>query len=450
MAEQVLPLTARATGDILFRRDAEPVTCGRFLADVAALAARLPNRSHALNLCADRYLALVGFAAALSRGQVALLSSDRSPRRQRELAEDYPDLATLIDAGEAAPEDFPPDAIRVVAEGAGEAGPNPMIPCDRIAVIGFTSGSTGRPAAHPKPWGALVGAARAACASFALEQPAGAPVSIVATVPPQHMYGFETTVMLPLHAPTTSHAGACFFPVEVTEALQACPAPRILVTTPLQLRALLGSGTKLPGLKAVISATAPLSAELAAAAEAAWASPVLEIYGATEMGSVAHRRTTAGDAWSLYPGTRMVPGPQDSVDVLVPGMPAPVPLADAVEIAADGRFRLLGRRGDVVKLGGKRASLAGLTRMLTEIEGVEDGVFLAPEDLGERPSARLAAYVVAPGLSAAEVLAALRDRVEPVFLPRPVVMVPKLPRDAVGKLTRQALAGLRQPVADRA
>ena len=54
----------------------------------------------------------------------------------------------------------------------------------------------------------------------------------------------------------------------------------------------------------------------------------------------------------------------------------------------------------------------------------------------------LAAAVVAPGMSAKAVVAALRTKVEPAFLPRPVVMVPALPRDAVGKVSRQAIAAL--------
>ena len=85
-----------------------------------------------------------------------------------------------------------------------------------------------------------------------------------------------------------------------------------------------------------------------------------------------------------------------------------------------------------------------LNRILNEIEGVEDGVFMAPEDLDRNPAARLAAFVVAPSRSAEEILAALRERVEAVFLPRPVVMLDALPRDGVGKLSRRALAALRQ------
>jgi acyl-coenzyme A synthetase/AMP-(fatty) acid ligase len=437
------PLTDRAPGEVIFRRGAEAITVGRFLSDVAALAARLPEQPYALNLCADRYHALLGLAAALSRGHVMLLTADRSERRQREIMAAYPESYVLADAGEEAAWTAPPGALRVSAAGRGEEGPNPEIPLERIAIIGFTSGSTGEPAAHPKPWGALVAATRAAAARFGLQGPAV--TTLVATVPPQHMYGFETTMAMPLHAATASHAGPHFYPVEVAEALYAAPAPRVLITTPLQMRALLGSGEVLPELACVISATAPLAPELAAACEVAWETRVLEIYGATEIGSVASRRTTAGEIWTLYDGVDLRrDGGGDAVLVEVPGMPAPVPLADAVEFQPGRRFRLLGRRADMVKLGGKRASLASLNRLLMQVEGVEDGVFVAPEDLDSNPNARLMVYAVAPGREPAEILAGLREQMEAIFLPRRVVLVPALPRNAIGKLTLQALDELRR------
>jgi acyl-coenzyme A synthetase/AMP-(fatty) acid ligase len=441
------PLTDRAPGEVMFRRVSGPVTVGRFLADVAALAARLPDRPYALNLCADRYHALLGLAAALTRGQVMLLSADRTERRQHEIAAAYPDLYVMADAaagGEAEPGwQLPFGALPVSAMGEGEGGPVPEIPLGRTAIIGFTSGSTGEPAAHPKPWGALVAATRAAAARFGLRGPAV--TTVVATVPPQHMYGFELTLAMPFHAATASQSGPWFYPVEVAEALHDAPAPRLLVTTPLQMRALLGSGEELPELAAVVSATAPLAPELAAACEAGWDTPVLEIYGATEIGSIASRRTTTGEAWTLYDGVGLRPAGEDTL-VDVPGMPAPVPLADAVEFRPDGGFRLIGRRADMVKLGGKRASLASLNRLLLQVPGVEDGVFAAPADLDSNPAARLVVYAVAPGQSAAGILAALRGQMDPVFLPRRVLRVAALPRNAMGKLTRAALDGLRQQV----
>jgi acyl-coenzyme A synthetase/AMP-(fatty) acid ligase len=268
---------------------------------------------------------------------------------------------------------------------------------------------------------------------------------VLATVPPQHMYGFETTIMLPLHAALACHAGEAFFPSDVLDALDGLPERRLLVTTPLHLRALLAEGRRPAPLAAVISATAPLALPMAEAVERDWGAPMLEIYGASEAGSMASRRTAFEPDWLPYAGIRMGPG-GDYGEVHVPGLGA-VPLADALEPAPGGRFRLLGRRADLVKLGGRRASLAELNRVLVELEGVEDGVFVAPEDIESNPAARLSAYVVAPGRSAEQVLAALRLRLEPVFLPRPLVLVAALPRNGLGKLTRAALAELRLAVA---
>ncbi len=434
-ADAPLPLTSRAPKEVIFHRGRTPVTVARFLAEVAALAARLPSKGPVLNFCADRYLALVGFAAALSRGQTTLLSADRTPQRLAEIARQHGARYALADGAV----DLPlPVLSPEVAPGA--SAPNPLLPAGAIAAIAFTSGSTGESQPHPKPWGALVAGARAAAARFAV--PAG--TSIVGTIPAQHMYGFETTLMLPLHGAGAAHAGAVFYPSDIAEALVGVPAPRLLVTTPLQIRAVLGTGIALPALAGVISATAPLAVSLAAEAEAAWGAPLHEIYGATEAGSIASRRTVAEEDWLPYPGVDFEIA-EAGATVRVPGLPAPVPLADALDWAEDGRFHLLGRRGDMVKLAGKRASLAGLTSLLTGIDGVQDGVFVAPPDLDRNPLARLAAVVVAPGLTPDAVVAALRERVEPAFLPRPVVMADALPRDGVGKLRHEAVARIAWP-----
>jgi acyl-coenzyme A synthetase/AMP-(fatty) acid ligase len=53
--------------------------------------------------------------------------------------------------------------------------------------------------------------------------------------------------------------------------------------------------------------------------------------------------------------------------------------------------------------------------------------------------ARPAALVVAPDLAEAQILAALGTMVDPVFLPRPLVRVARLPRNTVGKLPQAAL-----------
>ena len=89
-----------------------------------------------------------------------------------------------------------------------------------------------------------------------------------------------------------------------------------------------------------------------------------------------------------------------------------------------------------------------MNRILNDIDGVSDGLFMAPDDLDERPTARLLAFVVAPDRSAEDILAALRRRIDPIFLPRRVIRVDDLPRNEVGKLPRQTLSALRARLDD--
>ena len=118
-------------------------------------------------------------------------------------------------------------------------------------------------------------------------------------------------------------------------------------------------------------------------------------------------------------------------------------LNDTVELISPTRFRLQGRNSDMINIVGKRNSLAFLNQILINMPGVEDGVF-CPHEVGPTDeAARLAAFVVAPTVTGADILATLRLHVDPVFLPRPLVFVESLPRDSNGKLAASALAALR-------
>ncbi len=417
------PLIDRPAQAALFLTPHGAIDAETFLADAAALAARLPPGRHILNLCRDRYRFALCLAAALLAGRVSLLCGDPSASVSASLAECYPDTATIGDAHAYGTPGAPVPAACA-------------IPGDRLAAIVFTSGSTGVPVAHEKRWAALVARTRAAADRFGLHE--GSPAAIVGTVPPGHMYGLETTILLPLHAPCATWCGPAFFPADVESALAAVQAPRVLVTTPLQLRSL---GTiAAPPLQTIISATAPLDPALAAEAEARWSTQVVEIFGATECGSIATRRTTATDAWTPYAGILLS---QDGTSPCVHAPCAPAtPLSDEIDLAPDGSFRLLGRRTDVVKLGGRRASLAGLNQILTGLDGVRDGIFVVPDDLDTRSTAQLVALVVAPGRTIPGLLADLRDRIDPVFLPRRVIQVDALPRNSLGKLPREAVLDL--------
>jgi acyl-coenzyme A synthetase/AMP-(fatty) acid ligase len=102
----------------------------------------------------------------------------------------------------------------------------------------------------------------------------------------------------------------------------------------------------------------------------------------------------------------------------------------------------------MVNIAGKRTSLAYLNHHLNGIDGVEDGVFFLPPAEGGDIT-RLMAFVVAPRTSPEEVMHALRERIDAAFLPRPLYFVDALPRNATGKLPREALMQLAERCAQR-
>jgi acyl-coenzyme A synthetase/AMP-(fatty) acid ligase len=432
-----LPLIRAYAGDdaVFAHRNGQTVSVAAFLRDVARLALLLPDRRYVLNLCCDRYRFAVGFAAALTRGQISLLPPNQTPDLMAQLARQYPGAYCLAESADGAP------ALETVlfpdlAREDAAAPPLAAMPADQIAAIIFTSGSTGQPVPNQKSWGSLVRGAAAEAGRLDVRPG----LAVVGTVPPQHMYGLESTVLLMLQNGLALHAGRPFYPADIRAELAALPRPRGLVTTPVHLRALLAEPDRLPALDFLLCATAPLAPQLAAAAETRFGTPLYEIYGCTEAGQVATRRTVDTAEWSAFPGVALR---QDEKGTWVKGghVETEVLLSDVIELRGGPQFLLHGRIADLVNVAGKRTSISNLNYHLNSIEGVRDGVFVMPEE--ERDGVtRLMAFVVAPGLTGEAVMNALRQRIDTAFLPRPLCFVHDLPRNTTGKLPREALGDL--------
>ena len=221
-------------------RGGRTISVGQFLSDVEHLARLLPPRRYMLNLCADRYRFAVGFAAALLRGQVSLLPPDHTPDLVAQLQERYNEVYCLTEEAGAHPSlatvVYPASAV---AESTSVAAV-PAILRTQVAAIVFTSGSTGKPVPSEKTWGGLVNGALAEAERFGLDS--GMAMALVGTVPPQHMYGLESTVLLAMQNGLPFDAGRPFYPADIVAALEALPRPRALVTTPVHLRLLLAAG----------------------------------------------------------------------------------------------------------------------------------------------------------------------------------------------------------------
>ena len=421
-----------------------PVSGRSFLADVSRQAERMPAAGPVLNLCNDRYAFAVALGAALLRGQASLLPPDARPETMARLTAEHGKLTAVTDE----PSLETPGLDRVMVEVGARAAD---APCDVPVIDGhlhavslLTSGSTGVPQPHAKSWHTLVGDAAAAVARLAqlLGRPSLEGLTLVGTVPVQHSYGLESTALLALVGGAAFDSGRPFFPADIVAALAAVPRPRALVTTPFHLKTLLLSGIALPPVDLILSATAPLSPQLAAQAEQAMGGALIEIYGSTESGQVATRRPTQSEVWETFGEIRVTaqPGADGTEQFVFAGdfIPQPTPMADVLELLDDRRFRLFGRANDLVHVAGKRSSLGHLNYHLNSIPGVDDGAFWLPDDVSDGV-VRPVAFVVAPTLGAADVVAALRARLESVFVPRRVVHVPSLPREGTGKLTVRAL-----------
>ena len=444
----LLPLVSHSSPDsIIAWRMEGAVTLRQFLAEVSQLAARFPAGSHLLNMCSDRYRFSVGLAAAIVTGKVSLLPSTHTPEVVRQIKAFAPDVFCLTDSDHCTV-DLPQLRYPVMGLISQPDHPNqpdafaiPQIDSkQRIAVL-FTSGTTGIPQPHPKTWGALVSSVQAEALRLGLLHNTNA--TLVGTVPPQHMYGFESTVLMAwLSGNALSHAQP-FYPADICRSLADLPRPRVLVSSPVHLRTLLDSGLKLPEIMCVVSATAPLSAQLAQDIEARCHAPLMEIYGSTETGLIATRRTTQSAEWQLLPGIKLAME-GDRIFAYGGHVETPIPMGDMLEPVTDELFLLHGRIADLVNIAGKRHSLASLNHLLNAIPGVADGAFYMPDETGHNHVTRLAACVVAPGLDAPHLLAALREHIDPVFLPRPLLFVDALPRNSTGKLPREALQALVQ------
>ncbi len=454
------PVAHRADANVALG-DEPPRTAGMLTRDVLAVAARLPRASRGsevLIVCGDRYRVAVAVLAAWQAGHAAALPPNAASETVRALRRRPGVVALLHDSDADDEDDLRPwlDAVD------GKISADPMqlhaIASDRVIAIVYTSGSTGAHQACPKTARQLLGEATTLAERFAI----GPAQRVLATVPPHHLYGLLFGVLVPLCA------GASFIRetplhTETVAAVARRFAADMLVSAPVHLRSLtLLSPGELPPLARVFSSGAALPGETARLLGTRLGLWVTEIYGASETGGIAWRRHApgkpAGDLpWEPLPGVSVAVdgdgGLLLSSPFLAPDAAVPLACADEIELAADGRFRLLGRRDDILKIGGKRVALAEVEQRALALPEVAD-VAVAMVAVGEPRGHEIVAAIVAsdPQQDPTELIARVRHGLlqwfDPVVVPRRIRVVATLPREASGKLTRTNLLRLfERPVA---
>ncbi len=417
-----------------------PVTLGRFRADVLQLADRLPADGDVLITCDSRYAFGVALLGAWLASRAAVLPPNRLAASRADIRRRFP-VAFECDDRWAAGLDAKP-----APDGEWRVELSPA----QTAVRLFTSGSTGAPRMIPKSVGNLLDEARTLQAAF--DWPA-APVA--ATVPAQHLYGLTFSLLLPWVLGVPWIDATPLYPQDIAELVAASGAGT-LISVPVQYRALLQERPDFGHLHCV-SAAAPLDTDTARSWHRQQGRDILEIYGSTETGVVAHRRQRHDGAWKAFDAVGLSTGENGLLRVDSPFVSdawnGGFCSADRVELLDARRFRLLGRADSIVKIGGKRVSLAAIEHTLAACEGVTDAAVLAVASDGPvRDKVIWAAIAVED--QARFPLAALRRRLrselDGIEVPKRLLLLDRLPRTASGKLPREALERLfREPEAAR-
>jgi acyl-coenzyme A synthetase/AMP-(fatty) acid ligase len=435
-------VTHTRLSDPLAYRQGRAISAAQYLADVDDCAQRLPPAQYVLLACQDRYAFAVGFGAAQVRGQTCLLPSTHTQELIAKLAHTHEALYCLTDeptCSLALPQTHLNGRLLQAAIPPDQQVP--LIATDHIAAYVFTSGSTGQPLPHSKTWGKLVINVQSEGQRLGITQGSGH--TIVGTVPPQHMYGFESTVLIALQNGAAFESGKPFYPADIASAIASVPQPRALVTTPFHLRAFISEVENPCAIDLLVCATAPLASVLAQSAEQKTQARLLEIYGSTETSQLATRRTTLTAQWSVFDGIELhqTEGTTYASGLQVEGT---VPINDVLELQSAQQFILHGRTADMVNIAGKSTTLDYLNHQLLAITGVHDGAFVVQNETteGTGNTARLAAIVVAPEHTPESLLTELRRKIAPAFLPRPLKLVTSLPRNGTSKLPREALLAL--------
>lgn len=422
----------------------------RFRHDVRRLSAHLSDHAYAgetvlLACSTDRYAFAVALLAAWTQGLLVALPPNMRPETLAQIQQqahartmihdmDF-DGGIHIEAWVSDGAEPTTDALEDVASQSLYAWPP-----DAVIATLFSSGTTGgAPTAAPKCTAQLLGEARMLADTLF---PKG--TRVVSTVHPGHIYGLLYSVLAPLMREGAFIRETPFFPQSVSAAVLAHGAD-VLATVPAHLASFDSiEPDTFASLTRVISSTAPLSSELATGMSERFGLDVTEILGSSETGGMAMRYLPSKRAWTPLPGVKLWADAEGRLWVdspyASPSLERPYRSAERVEFKGNS-FTHLGRMDGVIKIGGRRISLADMEARVLQADGVHDAA-LAVDDAAGLHGKRLQLAVVAEHEDAQRIREHLGQYFEASTLPRRIRFVKELPREANGKLQRTRLNAL--------
>jgi acyl-coenzyme A synthetase/AMP-(fatty) acid ligase len=319
-----------------------------------------------------------------------------------------------------------------------------------VCLLKLTSGSTGRPQALAFTAEQLLADGRQVTATMRIR-----PVDLnYALIPFGHSYGLGNLVIPLLAHGVPLVCGTAPLP-HVIAADFARWQPTVLPGVPALWRVLAASDLRLPGLRLAISAGSPLPPDVAHEFAARFGQRLHNFYGSSETGGITYDATGAatlrGGAGRALQGVKLAALKENRLEVRSPavltqgnprrhGRLGAWLMPDRATLSPRGELTLLGRCDHIVKIAGRRVSLAEVTARLRLLPGVNEawaGVSAGP--------APVLVAVVGSTRNATELRAALFPHTAAWKIPKRLVSVLVLPVTARGKLDTRALQALVAP-----
>jgi acyl-coenzyme A synthetase/AMP-(fatty) acid ligase len=347
----------------------------------------------------------------------------------------------------------------------GPDDPDLTVLPDEIAVVKLTSGSTGAPRGILASTDNILSDEDALARSMSL----GSSERVFAAIPMSHSYGFASVVVASLVRGWTMVVRESAGPFDTLDVARA-DGVTFLPTVPAHLQTLLkmSQPPRLPdSVRLVITAGAPLRPETAVRFREVYGLPVRVFYGASECGGITFDRDgSAGERGTLGTpvegvGLTLQPTADESTDdqgvvTVTSGAVCQGYFPDPDGRLAGGRFItsdlgslrngelvLMGRVDDLINVRGKKVSPREVEGVLSELEGVEEAVVVGvPAADGSGETVRAVVAGRAETIRYDTVVAWCRQRLATHKVPRSVILVETIPRNARGKLDRAALRAL--------
>jgi malonyl-CoA/methylmalonyl-CoA synthetase len=360
------------------------------------------------------------------------------------------------------------------------SGALPDMAADRRALIIYTSGTTGRPKGAVTTHATIEAQVRSLVEAWGWT----ADDRILLVLPLHHVHGIINVLTCALWSGAVCETQARFEAEAVWDRLGS-GEPTLFMAVPTIYRKLIDAWAAAPAarrrrwsdgaarLRLMVSGSAALPVTVLERWREITGHTLLERYGMTEIGMALANPLTgerrAGHVGVPLPGVRVrlvdeggavvVPGEPGEIEVAGPAVfleywRRPEATAAAfrdgwfrtgdLAVVEDGAYRILGRRSvDIIKTGGYKVSALEIEETLRGHEAIRECAVVGIDDpdWGERVVVAVEC-VAGATLDLPALQGWARERLAPYKVPRALVVVEALPRNAMGKVTKPAVARL--------